>query len=212
MAYQPLAGIERKDGGMGASVLPAGAYSCVILDARVNRSKAKGTLQVMITYDIAEGEHKGHFGSSEFGNSTWLGLEDGSSSYTAAKLDKLSASNSVPPVTFDAVAAVDAAVMAYLASGVGEMPIDQFTGKVIGFVIGVEVENYKGEQRERNFVDRWVTPYEVKTGRFTDSKGVEHDIRVPNKRNKAAQQTPQQTPPQAVEQQPTAYTDEYISF
>lgn len=208
MAYQPLAGIERKDGGMGASVLPAGAYSCVILDARVNRSKAKGTLQIVITYDIADGEHKGHFGSSEFDNRTWLGLEDGSSSYTAAKLDKLSASNSVPPVTFDAVAAVDAAVMAYLASGIGEMPIDQFTGKVIGFVIGVEVENYKGENRERNFVDRWVTPYEVKMGRFTDSKGVEHDIRIPNKRNKSPQQTQQQTPPQPAHSAPNVSDDD----
>lgn len=189
MAYQPLAGAERKELGGGSEILPPGAYCCIITDARLTTSK-KGDMALLVTWDVAEGEHKGHFGGAEFGHTEWLMLEGNGAPYAAARLDKVSASNSVPPVNFDAVGTADAAAIAYDQTGrKGQMPVPLFIGRAIGLVVGIEESSYNGSERERNFVDRWITPDEVRAGKYTDSKGAVHDVRIPERRveRKAAQ-------------------------
>lgn len=208
MAYTPISKIERKELGGGSPLLPPGAYICIITDARLSKSK-KGDMALLVTWDVAEGEHKGHFGGAEFGHTEWLMLEGGGAPYAAARLDKVTAANSVPPVSFDAAATADAAAAAYDQSGrIGEMPVPLFIGRAIGLVVGIEESDYKGSTRERNFVDRWITPDEVRAGKYTDSKGAVHDVRIPEKRVERKQQPTQ--PAQAT--QDSLLADEEIPF
>ena len=193
MAYTPLASIKRKElGGSGAGVLPAGAYVCVITEARLSKSK-KGDMALLVTWDVAEGEHKGHFSGSDFGHTDWVMLEGNGAPYGASKLDKLSAANSGGPVSFDAVGAVDVEAAKYDEMGrTGEWAVQILSGKMIGLVVGTRTSTLGDNTREENFVDRWVTPDEIRAGKYTDSSGAVKDIRIPSHRteNRGAPSTP----------------------
>lgn len=208
MAYQPISGIEAAEGGAGSGVLPAGAYVAVITDAAISKSK-KGEIALLLTWDVADGEHAGHFAGSMYGHTEWLMLEGKGAPYAAARLDKVTASNSMPPVTFDARALADRYAVAFDTGGrMGQMSVPEFAGRFVGLVVGTQDEVYNGKVQHRNYVDRWITPDEVKAGRYVDSKGAVHEVKTPTHRDntKAAQpaapayQQPAAAAPQAYTQ------------
>lgn len=205
MAYQPISSIEAAEGGAGSGMLPAGAYICIITDAVISKSK-KGEIALLLTWDVADGEHAGHFAGSMYGHTEWLMLEGKGAPYAAARLDKVTASNSKPPVTFDARGLADRYAVAFDTAGrVGQMPAPEFAGRFVGLVVGTEDEVYNGKVQHRNFVDRWVTPDEVRAGRYADSKGAAHEIRVPAHRDRTNGATA--TAPAAPAYQATAYQE-----
>lgn len=192
MARVRLTSAERKDFTSGAEILPAGAYVCIITEARIAKSK-KGKINLLVTWDVAEGEFANHFNGAQYGHTEWLSLEDEGANYTAARLDKVSQSNSVTPVTFDAPIVIDAAADAYEQMGcTGEYDVAQMKGRMIGLIVGTRTETYQGKTNDRNFVAQWVTPDEVRAGKYKDSKGMEHDITIPKHRMQA-NAVPQQT-------------------
>ena len=202
MAYTPLTQVAPQESTGGADVLPAGAYVCVVTDARLVKSKA-GKVNLKLDWDVAEGEHAGHFGAAQYGHSQWLGVEDSAAGYTRHKLDRISLSNSNPPVTFDAAALVDRYVAQYFAGGcIGEMPVTELVGRYVGLVVGTVDEMWQGEVQHRNDVAQWVTVAEVRAGRYTDQMGKIRDIKIPRHRDKTqGGGAHTQIPPQAAPQQ-----------
>lgn len=207
--YQPISTIEAVEGGAGSGLLPAGAYICVITDAVISKSK-KGEIALLLTWDVADGEHAGHFAGSMYGHTEWLMLEGKGAPYAAARLDKLSAANGTMIAPFDARGLADRYAVAFDTAGrAGQMPVPEFAGRLVGLVIGTEDELYNGKVQHRNFVDRWVTPEEVRAGRYIDSKGAAHEVRVPAHRDRTggAQATAPAAPAYQMPayQEPTAY-------
>lgn len=185
MAYVPLSSIEGKESSGGAELLPAGAYVCVFTDARLVKSKSSERVNLKLDWDVAEGEHVGHFGAAQYGHSVWLGIEGDGAAYTRHKLDRISMSNSQPPVTFNAAEIVDRYAAQFFAGGcVGELPITEFVGRYVGLVVGTSDELYKGNVQHRNDVAQWVTVAEARAGKYTDSKGQIRDIRIPAHKDK----------------------------
>lgn len=197
-----------KDFGGGSALLPPGAYCCIITDARMAVSK-KGDMALIVTWDVADGEHKGHFSGKEFGHSSWIMLQGNGAPYGATSLAKISDSNSVPPVSFDAFAAANEAMAAFEQSGkIGQLPVPLFIGRSVGAVVGVRSRESDGKEYEENFVDRFITPDEVRAGKYTDSKGAMRDIRIPEYRKSKPAQPAQPTQPA----QASLLADEDIPF
>lgn len=168
--YQSIAAIEATEGGAGADLLPAGAYVAVITSAQITNSKA-GKIKLVIDWDVAEGEHVGHFGGAQYGHTEHLVMEDKAASYTAHKLDVLGTSNSNPPVTFNARIIADQYAAQFDATGrIGQVPVTEFVGRYIGFIVGTEDNVYNGNVTQRNFVSKWLTPAEVRSGKTIDGK------------------------------------------
>lgn len=209
MTYTPLSQTEAVEATGGTDLLPAGAYVCVITDARLEKSK-KGNVNLKIDWDVAEGPHAGHFAGAQYGHSAWLGIEGKSAGYTKYKLDRVSMSNSNPPVTFDAPGIVDRYAMQFFSGGcVGEMPVAELTGRFVGLVVGTSDELYNGEVQHRNEVAQWVTASEARAGKYTDSKGRIVDIRIPAHKDKTQGA---QTQPKQQAQQETLYAETDIPF
>lgn len=205
MAYTPLSQTAPQEGGGSADVLPAGAYVAVITDARIVKSKS-GKVNVKLDWDVAEGPHAGHFGGAQYGHSCYLGIEDNAAPYTRFKLDRISMSNSNPPVTFDAPGTVDRYAAQFFAGGcVGEIPMPEFPGRFVGLVVGTVDELYKGEVQHRNDVAQWVTAAEARAGKYTDAKGQLRDIKVPAHKDKTQGQAAQ---PAAAPAQPDMAQDD----
>lgn len=200
-----------KDFGGGVELLPPGAYCCIITNAVMTLSK-KGDMAIIVTWDVAEGEHKSHFSGSEFGHSSWIMLQGNGSPYGATSLAKISDSNSVPPVSFDAFAAANEAMAAFEISGkIGQLPVPLFVGRSVGAVVGIRSRESDGKEYEENFVERFITPDEVRAGKYTDSKGVVRDIRIP-KYQKSEPAQSAQTSQQAQATQDSLLADDDIPF
>lgn len=172
MAFTPLNSADAIEGGAGADLLPAGAYVCVITDAKISQSK-KGQIALLVTWDVAEGEHVGHFGAAQYGHTEWLMLEGNGAPYSTHKINVISASNSQPPVTFDALGVANQYATQYDAMGrIGDMPVAELVGRYVGLVIGTEDQAYQGNVSTRNVVSKWLTPAEVRAGKTADGKPI----------------------------------------
>lgn len=205
--YTPLSGIEAKEASQGGGLLPAGAYVCYIADAFIKCSNA-GKVNLNIVWDIAEGDCKGWFAGSLYGHTEYLGLEGNSAPYTKHKLNKISESNSQPPISFDAVSVVDQAAAEFFNRGkAGKIDVPHLKGKFIGLAVGTSDELYKGNVQHRNYVDAWYTPMEIRAMKYTDKSGKVCDVRIPPHKDGtggAAQQ-------QAAQQQASAQGDVYAN-
>lgn len=172
MAYKSIAAIEAIEGGSGSGLLPAGAYVAVITEAHITTTK-KGEIALLVTWDVAEGEHVGHFGAAQFGHTEWLMLEGKGAPYAAHRLDVIGTSNSQPPVTFNARLIADQYAAQFDAAGrTGQVPVNEFSGRYVGFVIGTEDNAYNGNVSQRNYVAKWLTPGEVRSGKTLDGKPI----------------------------------------
>lgn len=225
MAFQPIDSSEAIETGARADVLPAGAYVCVITDAHITKSKA-GKIALVATWDVAEGEHAGHFAGAQYGHTEWIMLESKSGSpedeaktrgYAAHKLDRISQSNSQPPVTFDAGAIVNRYAAQYDQTGrVGQLPVSELAGRYVGLVVGTLDETYNGSVQHRNEVAGWYTVAEVRAGKYADKNGNVREIRIPAHKDKtggaATQQQPQAYAQPQAYQQPQAYAQQAYSL
>lgn len=118
----------------GGNKLPSGAYAVRVVS--VTDVPDKELLEVI--YDIAEGEHKGHY-STEWGmKNTWahrfnISYSDKSEKFFKHWLEVLEASNpSFSVAAWEATANEQA-----------------FVGKVFGAAWGTEYYTYKGENKDR---------------------------------------------------------------
>ena len=57
--------VEEKRAGSGIQTLPSGAYKCSITAAKYVTTK-KGECALMVVWDVADGEHRGHFADKFF--------------------------------------------------------------------------------------------------------------------------------------------------
>ena len=217
MAFQPLSASEIIETGGAADLLPAGAYVCVVTEAHLTTSKV-GKMALVVTWDVAEGEHVGHFVGAQYGHTEWVMLESNSGSpqdeertrgFAAHKLDRISRSNSQGAVSFDAMALVSGMAVQFEAGGkIGQMPVPQLTGKYVGLVVGTVDETYKGKVQHRNEVAGWYTVEEVRAGKYADKDGMLRDIRIPAHKDKtggAQAAAPGYSAPQPSAYQPQAY-------
>lgn len=172
MARMKLAGIESREAGDGGSFdLAPGVYVARITSADLMFSKKKEEALV-VTWDVAEGDCTGFFSRSEYPPKEWLMLEGAGAPFAKWKLEQISASNSNPPVTFDAVAAVDA------------YQHDTLVGKLVGLVVGFErYTKNNGSDGTRNFVARWCTAQEARQGWRTDDSGKQVPLEPPAERD-----------------------------
>ena len=83
--------------GGGVSTLPSGAYKCQITKAEFVTTK-KGAAALVVVWDVAEGEHKGHFSEAffegkDFRHNDYLMLEGKALGMTKHKLHALADAN-----------------------------------------------------------------------------------------------------------------------
>lgn len=83
--------------GGGVSTLPSGAYKCAITKAEFVTTK-KGAAALVVVWDVAEGEHKGHFSGAffegkDFRHNDYLMLEGRALGMTKHKLHVLADAN-----------------------------------------------------------------------------------------------------------------------
>ena len=204
MPYTPMSNVQPKEVTQGAGVLPAGKYVCIITDARYTKSK-KGHGALVLYWDVAQGEHAGHFSASQYPPQEWFMLEGDEpifseriAPFVRYRLDCISKSNSVPPVTFDASAACDEGAIEYFNRGkIGELPAQKFVGQTFGAVIGIEdyTSTKTGETKQRNYIVVWYPVNEILTGQHTDSSGKVLDIKVPEKHKDSTTKQQQATAP-----------------
>lgn len=144
--------IESRGGGVSA--LPSGAYKCAITKAEFVTTK-KGAAALVVVWDVAEGEHKGHFSGAffegkDFRHNDYLMLEGKALGMTKHKLHALADANP----GFKPTAAIDA---------------DQaqpFVGKTCYLLLQERKYTYNGrDQSEVNVVD-WLSPEEFRAGDY----------------------------------------------
>lgn len=140
--------------GRGVSTLPSGAYKCQITKAEFVTTK-KGAAALVVVWDVADGEHKGHFSDrffdgKDFRHNDYLMLEGRALGMTKHKLHALADANP----GFKPTAAIDA---------------DQaqpFAGKTVYLLLQERKYTYNGrDQSEVNVVD-WLSPEEYSAGDF----------------------------------------------
>lgn len=154
MPYIDWSNVEESEGSAGSRDLPAGGYVCQITKAEFTKTKA-GQDALVLVYDIAEGQFKGHFGAEFYANKDfrhrdYLMLEGRALGMTKHKLHMLADSNP----GFDPTAAINA---------------DQagaFVGKLAGLVIGQELYTYNGRDYARNDVVAWKSVDAIRKGDF----------------------------------------------
>lgn len=140
--------------GGGVSTLPSGAYKCAITKAEFVTTK-KGAAALVVVWDVAEGEHKGHFSGAffegkDFRHNDYLMLEGKALGMTKHKLHALADSNP----GFKPTAAIDA---------------DQaqpFIGKTCYLLIQERKYTYNGRDQSEVRVVDWLSPDEFRAGDY----------------------------------------------
>lgn len=132
--------------GGGASVLPSGAYKCVITSAEFVKTK-KGAAALLVLWDVADGEHKGHFSDSFFDNkpfrhNDYLMLEGKALGVTKHKLHVLADAN---PGFKPTVA-------------IGQDQAQPFVGKTCYLLLQERKYTYNGRDQSEVNVVRWLSP------------------------------------------------------
>lgn len=140
--------------GGGVSILPSGAYKCAITKAEFVTTK-KGDAALVVVWDVAEGEHKGHFSDAffdgkDFRHNDYLMLEGRALGVTKHKLHVLADAN---PSFRPTVA-------------IGQDQAQPFVGKTCYLLLQERKYTYNGrDQSEVNVVD-WLSPEEYRAGDF----------------------------------------------
>ena len=146
--------VEEKRVGGGIQTLPSGAYKCAITRAEYVTTK-RGESALMVVWDVADGEYKGHFSDKffdgkDFRHNDYLMLEGKGLGIAKHKLHVLADANP----GFKPTAAIDA---------------DQsqpFVGKTCYLLLQERKYTYNGrDQSEVNVVD-WLSPDEFRAGDY----------------------------------------------
>lgn len=140
--------------GGGVSTLPSGAYKCQITKAEFVTTK-KGAAALVVVWDVAEGEHKGHFSGAffegkDFRHNDYLMLEGRALGMTKHKLHALADANP----GFKPTAAIDA---------------DQaqpFVGKTAYLLLQERKYTYNGRDQSEVRVVDWLSPDEFSSGDY----------------------------------------------
>ena len=132
--------------GGGASTLPSGAYKCSITKAEFVTTK-KGAAALVVVWDVAEGEHKGHFSDSFFDNkpfrhNDYLMLEGKALGVTKHKLHVLADANP----GFKPTVAID------------QDQAQPFVGKTCYLLLQERKYTYNGRDQSEVNVIRWLSP------------------------------------------------------
>lgn len=152
--------------GGGVSILPSGAYKCAITKAEFVKTK-KGAAALLVLWDVADGEHNGHFSDpffegKDFRHNDYLMLEGKALGMTKHKLHALADANP----GFKPTAAIDA---------------DQaqpFVGKTAYLLLQERKYTYNGRDQSEVRVVDWLSPDEFRAG----------DFKVPDTIDERAQQ------------------------
>lgn len=143
---------SKKASGNGNGKLPSGGY--VVMCTAVKDNEAKEYLEV--TYDIAEGEYKGHY-SDDFGrNNAWahtfrVSYKESAEGLFKRFLDSIEASN--PSFSIEAWQTTS--------------NIQAFVGKLFGASWGTEkYTNANGEDKERATFPEYWTADQIRNGEF----------------------------------------------
>lgn len=146
--------VEEKRVGGGIQTLPSGAYKCAITRAEYVTTK-RGESALMVVWDVADGEHKGHFSDKffdgkDFRHNDYLMLEGKGLGIAKHKLHALADSN--PGFTPSACIEQDQS--------------QPFDGKTVYLLLQERKYTYNGrDQSEVNVVD-WLSPEEYRAGDF----------------------------------------------
>ena len=140
--------------GRGASVLPSGAYKCVITSAEFVKTK-KGSAALLVLWDVDDGEHKGHFSDSVFDNTPfrhndYLMLEGKALGITKHKLHVLADAN---PGFKPTVA-------------ISQDKAQPFVGKTCYLLLQEHKYTYNGRDQSEVNVIRWLSPDEYRAGDY----------------------------------------------
>lgn len=146
--------VEEQRAGSGIQTLPSGAYRCVITAAKYVTTK-KGESALMVVWDVAEGEHKGHFSDKffegkDFRHNDYLMLEGRGLGIAKHKLHALADANpGFVPSTY-----------------IEQDQAQPFAGKTVYLLLQERKYTYNGrDQSEVNVVD-WLSPDEFRSGDF----------------------------------------------
>lgn len=147
-------GEVKESRGGTVSVLPSGAYECRITKAEFVTTK-RGEPALMVVWDVAAGEHAGHFSDSffdgkDFRHNDYLMLSGKGLGMAKHKLHALADSNP----GFKPTSAIEA-----------DQP-QPFVGKTCYLLVQERKYTYNGrDQSEVNVVD-WLSPDEFRSGGF----------------------------------------------
>lgn len=140
--------------GGGVSTLPSGAYKCSITKAEFVTTK-KGAAALVVVWDVAEGEHKGHFSDAffegkDFRHNDYLMLEGKALGMTKHKLHALADANP----GFKPTAAID------------QDHAQPFVGKACYLLLQERKYTYNGRDQSETRVVDWLSPDEYRAGDF----------------------------------------------
>ncbi|HIZ18480.1 MAG TPA: DUF669 domain-containing protein [Candidatus Olsenella stercoravium] len=164
--------------GGGASILPSGAYKCIITSAEFVKTK-KGAAALLVLWDVADGEHKGHFSDSFFDNKPfrhkdYLMLEGKALGVTKHKLHVLADANpSFKPTV-----------------AIGQDQAQPFVGKTCYLLLQERKYTYNGRDQSEVNVVRWLSPEEFRAGDFKVPDTIDERVASPSPAPVAAPTAP----------------------
>ena len=164
--------------GGGASILPSGAYKCIITSAEFVKTK-KGAAALLVLWDVADGEHKGHFSDSFFDNKPfrhkdYLMLEGKALGVTKHKLHVLADANpSFKPTV-----------------AIGQDQAQPFVGKTCYLLLQERKYTYNRRDQSEVNVVRWLSPEEFRAGDFKVPDTIDERVASPSPAPVAAPTAP----------------------
>lgn len=153
--------------GGGVSTLPSGAYRCQITKAEFVTTK-KGAAALVVVWDVADGEHKGHFSEAffegkDFRHNDYLMLEGKALGMTKHKLHALADANP----DFKPTVAID------------QDQAQPFVGKTCYLLLQERKYTYNGRDQSETRVVDWLSPDEFRTGDFKVPDTIDERVAQP---------------------------------
>ena len=199
--------IPQKPSGGGSWILEPGAYVCKIQKAYTGRTMS-GKDKLVIEWSVAEGPSAGFGAESVYPpteNITFDPTNSRTQGFARFKLDKITESNASDTVVITNYDGSQITVPFSATNLVDNGHPEALTGKLIGFLIGVEDYTKTrgtnaGQDGERNVVVEWLTPQEVRQGFTVQEDGSHKEIVPPARRDSRKKQPQAATAPKQPEQ------------
>lgn len=159
--------VEEQRAGSGIQTLPSGAYHCVITAAKYVTTK-KGEDALVVVWDVASGEHKGHFSDKffdgkDFRHNDYLMLEGKGLGIAKHKLHVLADAN--PGFTPSACIEQD--------------QTQPFVGKSVYMLLQERRYTYNGRNQSETRVVDWLSPDEFRSGDFKVPDTIDERVAQP---------------------------------